>query len=307
VSSPSAIGLVPPRLAVVIVSYNSQETLPACLDSLAPAGIPLEVVVVDNASTDSSAEVTRSHPLGARLALNAANVGFACACNRGLRETSAPFVLFLNPDTVVEAGAVETMAALLESRPEVAVVGPLTHSADGTVQVSTGPDLGPRSEQSQRRLVAGVRRRDPRVLREAEALHAREREADWVSASCLMARREALAAAGGFDEGFFLYEEDADLCRRLRVAGWRVVFTPAARVRHRLGHSMAQASSRARIEYHRSHLRYYRKHNGAGSRAVLRLILAGRGAVGAVAAIARADADRRRECLSLVRLALGVD
>jgi GT2 family glycosyltransferase len=306
VSSPPGVGA--PRAAVVIVSYNSQETLPACLDSLArPAGVPLEVVVVDNASTDASAAIARSHPSGPRLVVNAGNLGFACACNRGLRETSAPLVLFLNPDSVVAAGAVETMAALLESRSDVAVVGPLTHSADGTIQVSTGPDLGLRSERKQRRLVAGVKRRDPRILLEAEALHAREREAEWVSASCLMARRQALLGVGGFDEGFFLYEEDADLCRRLRAAGWRVVFTPSAEVRHTLGHSMAQASRRARIEYHRSHLRYYRKHNGAGPRALLRVLLACRGVSGALAAIARADADRRRECLSLVRLALDAD
>jgi GT2 family glycosyltransferase len=239
--------------------------------------------------------------------VNVSNLGFACACNLGLRQTSAPFVLFLNPDSTVVAGAIETMAAILESRPDVAVVGPLTRSPDGTIQVSTGPDLAPRSERRQRRLVLGVKCRDPRVLREAEAIHAREHEADWVSASCLMARREAVAAVGGFDEGFFLYEEDADLCRRLRAAGWRVVFTPAAEVRHRLGHSMDKASRRARIEYHRSHLRYYRKHNGPVSRALLRLALAGRGAAGVLSAIALADADGRRESLSLFRLALGAD
>jgi GT2 family glycosyltransferase len=297
-----------PRVAVVIVSFNSQETLPACLDTLArPAGIALEVVVVDNASTDGSAEVVRSHPSGARLAVNALNLGFACACNLGLRQTSAPLVLFLNPDSMLVAGAIEAMAAILETRPDIAVVGPLTHSPDGTIQVSTGLDLAPRSERRQRRLVLGVKRRDPRVLREAEAIHAREHETHWVSASCLMARREAVVAVGGFDEGFFLYEEDADLCRRLRAAGWRVVFTPAAEVHHRLGHSMAQASRRARIEYHRSHLRYYRKYNGLVSRALLRLILAGHGAAGALSAIARADAGGRRESLSLVRLALGAD
>ena len=190
------------------------------------------------------------------------NVGFARACNQGWRASRAPHVLFLNPDAEVTPGAVETLVGLLESRPAVGAVGPRTRSADGTIQVSTGPDLTPLAELRQRRLVLGVARREPGRSREAEALHAREHEPAWVSGSCLIARRAALEAVGGFDEGFFLYEEDADLCRRLRQAGWRVVFTPAAEVRHQLGRSMSKAPRRARLEYHRSHLRYYRKHNG---------------------------------------------
>jgi GT2 family glycosyltransferase len=292
-------------VAVVIASFNSRQTLPACLDSLARSSrLPLEVVVVDNASTDGSAEAARCHPLGARVAVNASNLGFASACNRGLGETRAAFVLFLNPDATVAAGAVEEMAAILEARPDVAAVGPRTRGVDGTIQVSTGPDLTLRSERRQRRLVIGVRRRDPRILREAEDLHAREHETDWVSAACLMARREAVAAVGGFDEGFFLYEEDADLCRRLRAAGWRVLFTPAAEVRHALGHSMAQASGRARVEYHRSHLRYYRKHNRASSCALLRLLILGRACLTLLASLAGADADQGHEGAALVRLVL---
>ena len=149
-------------------------------------------------------------------------------------------------------------------------MGPLTRNPDGSVQVSFGPDLTPIAEWRQRRLVRGVRERRPAALREAEARATAESEPDWVSGSCFLARREALEAVGGFDEGFFLYEEDVDLCLRVRRAGWRVVYTPAAEVRHALGRSMAQAPARARLEYDRSHLRYYRKHNGAAQTALLR-------------------------------------
>jgi GT2 family glycosyltransferase len=159
------------------------------------------------------------------------------------------------------------------------------------VQVSTGPDLSLSAERRQRRLVRGVRHRAPKAVIEASARHAREHEPDWVSGACLMARREALEVVGGFDEHFFLYEEDADLCRRIRSAGWRVVFTPAAEIRHQLGRSMAQAPESARLAYHQSHLRYYRKHNGLLERAALRLLLIGR---------AFAGFDR-----ALLRLALG--
>ena len=166
------------------------------------------------------------------------------------------------------------MSGLLDARSGVGVVGPLTRNPDGTVQPSFGSDLTPLSEWRQRSLVLGVRARRPAALREAERRASREHEPDWVSGSCFLARRAALEAVGGFDEGFFLYEEDADLCRRLRGAGWRVLYTPAAEVRHALGRSAAQAPARARLEYHRSHLRYYRKHNGPLLTTLLRAYLA---------------------------------
>ena len=294
-----------PRVAVVIVSYEAREALLAGLDSLrAHASLPIETVVVDNASTDGSAEAARAaHPEAVVIA-NAENVGFARACNQGWRASRAPCVLFLNPDAEVTPGAVETLARLLESRPQVGAAGPRTRSADGTIQVSTGPDLAPFAELWQRRLVLGVARRDPGTLAEAESIHAREHEPGWVSGSCLAVRRTALEAVSGFDDRFFLYEEDADLCRRLRGAGWRVVFTPAAEVRHRQGFSMAKAPRRARLEYHRSHLLYYRKHNGPLARGALRLLLAARGLGGWLRSQASGDAGARADGAALVRLAL---
>jgi GT2 family glycosyltransferase len=128
------------------------------------------------------------------------------------------------------------------------------------------------------------------VIAEVEAMAAVEHEPGWVSASCLLARRTALLAVGGFDEGFFLYEEDVDLCVRVRAAGWRVVHTPAAEVVHRAGRSMAQAPEAARMAYHRSHLRYYGKHEGLLATLALRALLAGR---------AVATADRALFALAL--------
>lgn len=293
-----------PRVAVVIVSFETRESLLAGLDALrAHASLPIETVVVDNASTDGSADAVRAAHPEALVIANAENVGFARACNQGWRASRAPHVLFLNPDAEVTPGAGETLARLLETRPEVGAAGPRTRSADGAIQVSTGPDLSPLAERRQRRLVLGVARRDARALAEAEALHAREHEPAWVSGSCLIARRAALEAVGGFDERFFLYEEDADLCRRLRAAGWRVVFTPAAEVRHHLGHSMEKAPRRARLEYHRSHLLYYRKHNGPVAQASLRLLLAGRGALAWLRGKAQRNEGACTEGAALLRLA----
>jgi len=294
-----------PRVAVVIVSFEAREALLACLDSLrAHASLPIETVVVDNASTDGTGDAVRAAHPSVLVVANTENAGFARACNQGWRTSRAPLVLFLNPDAEVTPGAVETLARLLEERPEVGAAGPRTGSADGTIQVSTGPDLTPFAELWQRRLVLGVARRDAGALAEAEDLHSREHEPDWVSGSCLAARRAALAAVSGFDERFFLYEEDADLCRRLRAAGWRVVFTPAAEVRHRLGFSMAKAPRRARLEYHRSHLLYYRKHNGPLARGALRLLLAARGFGGWLHGFVSGDATARADGAALVRMAL---
>jgi len=130
---------VAPRVAVVVVSYEGREALLASLESLRlHAAIPIETVVVDNASADGSADAVRAAHPEVRVLANATNVGFATACNQGWRASTAPFVLFLNPDAEVMPAAVETLVALLEERTDAAAVGPRTRSSDGTIQVSTG-------------------------------------------------------------------------------------------------------------------------------------------------------------------------
>jgi GT2 family glycosyltransferase len=283
-----------PHVAVVVVSFETRETLLEGLAALsAHGGRGVEVVVVDNASSDGSAAAVRARHPEALVLANAANLGFARACNQGWRQSRAPLVLFLNPDATLGPGALDVLAALVEARPQVGLAGPRTRSPDGAIQVSTGPDLSLAGEWRQRRLVRGVARRDPLALAEAERRHDHEHEPDWLSGACLMARREALEAVGGFDERFFLYQEDADLCRRVRAAGWRVVFTPAAEVRHALGRSMARAPGRSRLEYHRSHLLYYAKHNGSRQVLALSLVLAVRALAQLVAGAVSGDAERR--------------
>jgi GT2 family glycosyltransferase len=267
-------------VAVVVVSYETRHTLVEGLAALVREPGATEIVVVDNASGDGSAQAVREGFPRVRLIANPTNVGFGTGCNQGARASRAPLLLFLNPDATLAPAALGALAALLEARPRVGVVGPRTRSADGAIQVSTGPDLTLLSELRQRRLVRGVARRDPAALAEAEALHAVEREADWVSGACLMIRREAFEAVSGFDERFFLYEEDADLCLRVRQSGWQVMFTPAAEARHALGRSMARTPERARLEYDHSHRLYYRKHRGLLQRTALRALLAFRALFG---------------------------
>jgi GT2 family glycosyltransferase len=260
------------QVTAVVIAWNSRDDLPRALASL--AGVA-EILVVDNASEDGSADVALS--LGARVIANPENRGFARAANQAILAARTPLVLLLNPDAELRPGALAALLRGLAADPRVAVVAPLTRNEDGTVQVSFGPDLGPRAERRQKRLVEGVARRDPRALDVAERLARGPRPPDWLSACCWLARREALLAVGLFDEGFFLYEEDADLCRRLRAAAWRLALVPEAEAVHRLGRSAERSHGRARRAYDRSHLRYYAKWNGPLLTLVLRLWLLLRG------------------------------
>jgi len=292
--------------AVVIVSYNTRDELLRALRSLDAVTVPLEVVVVDNASADGSPEAVAAAFPRVRVIRNAVNAGFGAACNQGQAATTAPFVLYLNSDAELRAGCLETLLALMHAHRGLGAVGPRTVEDDGAVQVSFGPALTPLREWRQRRLVRGVKRRRPGALRAAAAEASFPHQPTWVSASCLLARRTALLAVGGFDEGFFLYEEDVDLCLRLRQAGWEILFTPAAEAVHHLGRSVAREPERARFEYHRSHLRYYAKHNGLLANAALR----GAIALGAAARWAlalgpgEARAERRATSRRLAALAL---
>src|SRR5262245_28804592 len=163
-----------PRVAAVIVSYNARPELLRGLIALGREAPAVEIVVVDNASTDGSAEaVARDFP-GVRLVANRENVGFARATNQGIAASTAPHVLVINSDAEVRPGAVAALLLCLEARPRRALVGPRTLNPDGTVQVSFGPDLALAAEWRQRRLVRGVRRRDAAALRQAEAAASRE-------------------------------------------------------------------------------------------------------------------------------------
>jgi len=285
---------------VVIVSFNTRPELMRCLASLSLVRLPLEVVVVDNASADGSSGGVRGEFPTAQVLDNGTNEGYSRANNRGWRAAAAPFVLLLNSDAEVRDGTVETLVEILETRLAVGIVGPRTVGSDGAVQVSSGPDLTPFAEWKQRHLVRGVERGDPSALALAAARYSTEHEPAWVSGSCLLTRRAHLEAVGGLDEDFFLYEEDVDLCVRVGGLGYRVLFTPTAEVLHHKGRSMARVPDRARLEYHRSHLLYYRKHRGAPAVALLRAYLATLG-LGKALAARGVGLDR----WALVRLALG--
>jgi GT2 family glycosyltransferase len=248
-----------PSLDIVVVSYNTRDDLAACLGSIAAA--PPEalqtIFVVDNASADGSAAmVAERWPAVQLLALDR-NLGFGAANNVALRRSRADLVLLLNSDTLAPAGAIDALVDRLAAT-GAAAAGPRLVDADGRPEISFGAMLSPARELAQRARVRMARsRRRLAVWLTARRLR-RERDVDWVSGACLLVRRDAALAAGLFDERYFLYEEDVDLCAAIRAGGGRILFTPGATVTHLGGRSSPGATATA--HYDRSHVAFYEKH-----------------------------------------------
>jgi N-acetylglucosaminyl-diphospho-decaprenol L-rhamnosyltransferase len=260
-----------PRIDAVVVSYNSRETLRQCVKPL--LGVPgVEVVVVDNASTDGSLELVSDLPVRAIDA--GRNGGFSFGCNRGLASGDAPLVLFLNPDARIAAEDLDRMVAVLDAEPDVAIVGPRLQDGEGRLIPSVRRCQRAGSVWGQ---ALFLHRLMPRAawaneIARQEELYERVAYPEWISGACMLARREALEPIGGFDEGFFLYCEDMDLCARLGAAGWRVRYEPGALVHHVGGHSAPRSSLLAVLV--RSRIRYARKHGAPGSARLQRVGLA---------------------------------
>ncbi len=252
-----------PVLSIVIVSYNARGDLDRCLQSLAavPPVTPHELVVVDNASPDGSAAAVRAGWPAVRLVALERNLGFAAACNVGIRSSSGELVLLLNSDTIVPAGAIDRLVARLRAEPAAAAAGPRLIDADGLPELSFGRMIAPHTELRQKVLTRLLERRVTPVVRYVWRMVSRETYADWVSGACLLVRRADADAVGLLDERFFLYTEDVDFCARLRASGRRILFTPAAEVVHLRGRSRASAPRAADVAYRRSQLAFYAKHH----------------------------------------------
>ena len=253
-------------LAIVIVSFNARSDLKECLGSLAahPPAMSHEVIVVDNASADGSADAARE--AGARVIALGRNAGFAAANNAGIRSTRGELILLLNSDTIVPPGAIDALAGRLRAVPDAAVAGPRLVDSQGRPELSFGRMISPLNEYRQKH------RTHDWIARET----AREQFADWVSGACLLVYRADAERAGLMDERFFLYTEDVDFCHAIRTGGRKVLFTPSAAITHLRGRSRASAPEASRRRYRESQLAFYEKHHPAWARA-LRLYLRLRG------------------------------
>ena len=250
---------VPARVDVVVVSYNSRPTIRRCVEG--PAGHPgINVIVVDNASQDGSLDVLRGLDLA--VASTGRNGGFGFGCNVGWRRGTAPFTLFLNPDATMSAVDVLALADVLEADPHLGAIGPRITNADGSLDYSQRRFPRLRSTFAH---ALFLHRLLPRLVWTDELVRTPEvygwaRDVEWVSGACLMVRRSLLERIGGFDEGFFLYREDTDICRRIWDTGSRVGYSPDATCLHIGGVSAARPS--LEHVHAASRLRYTQKHRG---------------------------------------------
>lgn len=275
------------EVSAVVVNYNAGDELRTALRSIADemAGRAWEAVVVDNASSDGSAGVANEFAPCVRLIANHDNVGFGRAVNQALAAVTAPRVLVMNPDCRLEPGAMAALAHVLDADPSCAIAGPRILDPDGAVQGSArgDPDMltGLFGRASAlRRLLPGLPVSKRNVVDiggafpgdmpvgtgpgAATSAGPAGVVVDWVSGACMLARRSALEAVGGFDERYFLYWEDADLCRRLRNRGYRIRYVPAATAVHRVGQSSRTARALSIRAFHESAYLYYTTHVAPG-------------------------------------------
>lgn len=265
-----------PDVAVIIVSYNTRDLLRECIRSVVDKthGVGYDVVVVDNCSSDGSAEMVEREFPEVTLITNSDNRGFAAANNQAIRATDSRHVALLNSDAMLLNDTFSIMADYLDRNPDVGVVGPRTIDGRGE-PLATAHTF----ENLKRMFFMAVpidhilpwrlKRLFARLVgREATTYLANFQteaatEVDWVSAGCMMVRRDAIAEAGLLDEAYFMYMEDEDWCRGMKQCGWKVVFLPFAEVRHLVSRSPMIPEKRMRRMYASRRI-YHQKHNPRG-------------------------------------------
>ena len=257
------------RVAVAIISWNTRDLLHECLRSVV-AESPREVVVVDNASSDGSPAMVRRDFPAVRLQANDDNPGFGAAGNQAFRLTTAPYLLLLNADTRIAAGALGAIAEYLDSHRRVAVLGPRLVHPDGRLQSSCSAFPNPLVPLVKSKRLTRLVRRIP-VARDWMLdtwSHDRPRRVPWVVGAALALRREAFEAVGGFDERIRMYFEEPDLCLRLLRAGWQTHFAPVTDIVHVEGASTQQRRHDMLWEWVVSY-RYYIERHFSGYRLAL--------------------------------------
>lgn len=263
-------------LSIVIVNYEGRDLTLRCLESIdrevrsrsGESRMSVEVVVVDNGSTDASVEAVRSSFPWARVIELPRNVGFAKGCNAGLRTIRGRHALLLNNDTIVSAGTLERSVAFLDANPDVGVVGPQLIHEDGRLQNSIHAAPGLSTELLPKALLEWL---FPRRHPSKRVPLAGPTDVDAVLGACLFVRGEVLASVGGLPEEYFLFLEETDWCWAIRHAGHRVVHLPDVRLVHLSGASSRRRDAAAkRIEYHRSLYRFLEKRRGAWTARIVR-------------------------------------
>lgn len=257
-------------VAVIVANWNTRDLLAECLASVeeTTGTIDVETVVVDNASSDGSPAMVRERFPNVRLIVNRENLGFARANNQAIAATATPYILMLNSDARLGGAALQRLLERVTAEPRAGIVGAQLRFPDGSFQLSHArfPSLG-----REALILSGLGRvlYGPWYPSAAPGADSGPCVAEWVGGACMLARRSAFEAVGGFDEGYFLYGEEMDLCYRLRAAGWQVWYEPAARVVHHGAASSARMHAALEERLYRGRMQFFRKHYGAAAARML--------------------------------------
>lgn len=255
-------------LSILIVTYNPGSILHLCLASIpaGAAGLTVEVILVDNASSDGQAQQAAAHDPGIRFAPNTENRGFAGGNNQALALAAGEFVVLLNPDVILRPGSLTTLVQYLQAQPSVGIVGPRVFDGEGRVALSAYGPYRPLSILWQywgldRVFPYGVFGRYRQACETATAPF----PVAWVQGCCLLARRAVYEQIGGLDEAFFLFAEEPDWCERGAQAGWQTVYVPGAEVEHHESSSVSRYPERKIRHHHLSPLIYFGKRGQGGA------------------------------------------
>jgi len=264
-----------PTISVIVVSYNTRQMTLDCLRALYSdlGNSPAEVFVVDNASSDGSADAIRAQFPGVRLIANSINLGFGAANNQAMHEAKGEFLLLLNSDAFPKPGAISTLLCHLQANPKVGVVGPRLVHAEGSLQLSCFRFPSPLRAWLENLWISAAFANHSLLGDYRHWPHNTLRSVDWVIGACLLVRREVFSQVGGFDEKFFMYSEEADWQRRIRDGGWDIVFVPGAVVTHLGGASGASEPARINRHFFESLDYYEYKHHGLLGLVLLRLAM----------------------------------
>lgn len=266
--------ITPPLLSVVIVNWNTRALLAECIAAVAreAASAAYDIWVVDNGSTDDSVVMLRRDFPHVHLIESKVNLGFAGANNLAMQRSTGHYLLLLNTDAIVRPGAIQALLQLAETAPRAGIVGAHLLNPDGTFQASytNFPTLW---QEFLILSTLGRRLRGPRYPSHPAEEDKGPQRVDYVEGACLLVRRAALEQVGGLDEGYFMYAEEVDWCKRMRAAGWEVWYTPAAQVVHIGGASSANRKPNREADLYRSRVRYFRTYHGGLQAGLLKAMI----------------------------------
>jgi N-acetylglucosaminyl-diphospho-decaprenol L-rhamnosyltransferase len=263
------------QLSIILVNYNGFFVISECLNSLKDIlqSFDYEIIIIDNASTDDSIATIKDKFPSFSLICSQVNLGFGKANNLAAKHSNGEYLLFLNTDTILTENTPQILADYLTQHQDVGAVSPRITFRDGSYQLSCGklPNL---AIELLDKIRYGLDQKWHHIFGSLyNKQHSTVQEKGWLTGACLMMRRDVFEQLGGFDESFFMYFEDKDICKRVNEAGWKVVYYPHTSLIHLLGGSSSGIQTSANTYYRDSQLYYYQKHLGKFQTAMLKFYL----------------------------------